>query len=203
MKLLFLALFLLMFSFNNLFANEQGNTSISFAPLTFLGLFFGSGENVDFRNMWFAMDINWETRNQREMGVGTILRGNRIAVKTQYRMFYNRELQRGFFWGLYGVIDWRRLFWFYDDNNVLTIGSSFPYAVYDNQYHSIGVSGGLDIGFRFRSGNFGITPFFGLGIPVFHVFGDLPPSNYKQEFRVTKAVIRAINIGLRLDFFVP
>jgi len=41
----------------------------------------------------------------------------------------------------------------------------------------------------------------GLGIPLFYCFGNLPPEKYMQEFYMTNAIIRAVNIGIKLDFF--
>jgi hypothetical protein len=89
----------------NLLAQEYNNSSVSFDPLTFIGLLLSSNDEngepqpIDFRNMWFGADINWETEKQREMGVGLFLRGNRVGITTKYRFFYNKERQSGFFWG--------------------------------------------------------------------------------------------------------
>jgi hypothetical protein len=184
----------------NLFAQEYNNSSVSFDPLTLIGLLLGDG-NVDFRNMWLAVDINWETEKQREMGLGLFVRGNRVGITTKYRFFHNKEKLSGFFWGLYGLIEWRRMYWFYDDNSEIIMGSSFPFVESGNVYHSIGITGGADIGFRFRIKNFGITPYLGVGLPLFLLFGDLPPQNNMQEFYIQNAITRAINIGLKLDFF--
>jgi len=182
-------------SFNN------KNTSVSFDPFTFIGLLLSPNESeVDFKNMWFAMDFNWETEKQKEMGIGIILRVNRVAIKTQYRSFYNKERQSGFFWGLYGLIEWRKMYW-YNENNDLIIGWTFPFIDNDNTYHSIGITGGFDIGFRFRISDIGITPYIGLGIPLFFCFGNLPPEKYRQEFYINNITFRAINIGIRLDLF--
>jgi hypothetical protein len=200
-------LFLIIFIFltHHLFSMDYTNNSISFDPLTFIGIFFipdnGESQFVDLRNLWLAVDINWETEKQREMGLGLFLRGDRVAITTKYRMFHNKETQSGFFWGLYGLIEWRRLYWYYDKNSEITIGWTFPFVGHDNVYHSIGITGGIDIGFRIRSNSFGITPYLGLGIPLFYCFGDLPPEKNTQEFNIMNITLRAINIGLRLDFF--
>jgi hypothetical protein len=180
--------------------NDYKNASISFDPLTFIGLLIAPDESeIDFRNMWFGMDFNWETENQKETGFGIILQANRIAIKTQYRSFYNKERQSGFFWGLYGLIEWRNMRWYYENNN-LAIVWTYP-SIDKSSYHSIGITGGFDIGFRFRISDIGITPYMGLGIPLFYCFGNLPPENYMQEFYMTNAIIRAVNIGIKLDFF--
>jgi len=181
--------------------NNYKNLSISFDPLTFIGLIIVPDESqIDFRNIWFSMDINWETENQKETGIGIILKSNRIAIKTQYRSFYNKERQSGFFWGLYGLLEWRKMYW-YNDNNNLGIGWTFPFIDNDKTYHSIGITGGFDIGFRLRIHDIGITPYIGLGIPLYYCFGNIPPEKYKQEFTINNTVLRAINIGIMLDFF--
>jgi len=202
MKKLFLSSIIIIFITSNLMAqNSYNNKSISFDPLTFIGLFLSHDESqLDFRNMWFAMDFNWETEKQKEMGIGIILKANRVAVKTQYRSFHNKENLSGFFWGLYGFIEWRKMNW-YNENNDLIIGWTFPFVDNDNTYHSIGITGGFDIGYRFRFDNIGITPYIGLGIPLFYCFGNLPPEKYKQEFYLNNIALRVINIGIKLDIF--
>jgi hypothetical protein len=198
-RLIFISIIFFLFSCN-LFSQDYTNNSISFDPLTFIGLFLGRGDNTELRNIWFGVDINWETEKQGEMGLGLFLRGDRAAIITKYRMFYNKETQSGFFWGFYGLIEWRQMYWFYEDNSELTVGWTFPFHG-DNVYHSLGIRGGIDIGFRFRSNNFGVTPYLGLGIPLFFCFGDLPPQKDIREFYLSNIALRAINIGLRLDFF--
>ena len=59
----------------NLLAQEYNNFSVSFDPLTFVGLLLSSNDEneesqpieIDFRYMWFGADISWETEKQREM----------------------------------------------------------------------------------------------------------------------------------------
>ena len=186
---------------NSLFAQDSRNTSISVDPLTFFGLLINSGSgDADFRNMWLSVDLNWETESQREASLGVILKANRVALKSIYRTFTNKERQSGMFLGLYGLIEWRKMYWLFNSDEELTIGWNFPFKGNDNVYHSIGIAGGVDIGFRFRNENFGITPYMGLGVPLFYSFGNLPPSS-RQEFRILNTMVRAVNIGLKIDFF--
>jgi hypothetical protein len=190
---------------SNLFAQNYKNTSISFDPLTFIiAALPSSSDNQNtsnsIENIWLCVDLNWETEKQKEMGVGIFLGMNQIYLKTQYRSFYNKERQSGFFWGIYGLLEWRKMYWFYE-NNELGIGWSIPFNRRDNVYYSIGITGGFDIGFRIRMGNFGITPYLGLGIPLYFCFTDLPPKDYNMEFYVINTAVRAINIGIKLDFF--
>ena len=199
--------FVIFFISQSVFSADNRNSSISFDPLTFLGLVLGPDDDdiddndvVDFRNMWFCASINWETENQREMGFGLFLRGDRITITTNYRSFYNKERQSGFFWGLYGLIEWRRMYWFYDNNSELFVGTNFPF-VGDNVYQSVGITGGFDTGFRFRALNVGITPYLGLGIPLFCCFGNLPREINTPKFMWRNIATRAINIGVKLDFF--
>jgi hypothetical protein len=188
---------------NNVFAQ---NFSLSIDPLTFAGLFLSptdeNGEQLssDIRNMWLCMGVNFDTSSKRELGFGIFARADRVALRTQYRFFYNKERQSGFFWGLYGQIEWRRMFWIYNENDALVVGWNFPFVGNDNVYHSIGATGGFDIGFRIRGKSVGVTPYIGLGLPLYFCFGKLP-QNDKETFNFTNTVWRAIDIGLRIDFF--
>ncbi|GHV66403.1 hypothetical protein AGMMS49928_01020 [Spirochaetia bacterium] len=183
------------------------NFSISVDPLTFLGLLFSSSDknseqvSPDIRNMWLCVELNIDTPKQKEIGFGIFARGDRIALRTQYRTFYNRERQSGFFWGFYGFVEWRQMYWLYDKNNELTIGWNFPFRENDNIYHSIGLTTGVDIGFRIRGDKVGITPYIGLGVPLFYCFGNVPPETDKDNFLIQNITFRAIDIGLRIDFF--
>lgn len=194
----------------NLFAQNTKNASISFDPFSIFGVISFLSTSADeltpadryFNSLYFDMDINWETEKQKEMGVGIFLGAHKVALKTKYRSFYNKERQNGFFWGLYGLIEWRRMYWFYDkdNNDQFSIGWNLPFTENDNVYHSLGITGGFDIGFRFRIENLGITPYLGLGLPLYFCFGNLPNNNIK-EFDILNTTIRAISIGLKLDFF--
>jgi hypothetical protein len=98
---------------NNLFAQ---NFSISVDPITFIGLLLspkdknGEPQSADIRNMWLGIGLNMETNNKKELGFGIFARADRVALRTQYRSFYNKQRQSGFFWGLYGHIEWRRMY---------------------------------------------------------------------------------------------
>jgi hypothetical protein len=186
----------------NIFAQ---NFSLSVDPLTFLGLLLSSSDengeqgSSDIRNMWLCVEFNMNTPKQKEIGFGIFARADRIALRTQYRTFYNKERQSGFFWGLYGSVEWRQMYWLYDKDNELTIGWNFPFRGNDNVYDSIGLTAGTDIGFRIRGDKVGITPYIGLGIPLFFCFGNIPPE--KDYFYIQNITFRAIDIGLRIDFF--
>jgi hypothetical protein len=196
-------LFIILFSVS---AYAQNN-SLSFDPLTFLGLLFSSvDENdeeqpSDIRNLWLCVEVNWETSGKREAGVGITLRGDRFAVRTQWRNFFNRERQSGFFIGLYGIVEYRKMFWFLDAGDEITTGWNFPFIGNDNVYHSVGLSAGFDIGFRIRGESIGLTPYIGLGLPLFYCFGDLPPDKYREDFDAQNTAIRVLDIGLRVDLF--
>jgi hypothetical protein len=184
------------------------NFSISVDPITFIGLLLsqkdenGEQQSSDIRNTWVCVELNMETNSKKEIGFGIFIRADRVALRTQYRSFYNKERQSGFFWGLYGHIDWRKMFWIYDENNEIGIGWNFPFVGNDNVFHSIGITGGVDIGFRIRGETVGVTPYIGLGIPLYYCFGDLPPEKDKELFNLQNTTFRAIDIGIRLDFFL-
>jgi hypothetical protein len=207
MKKIILILIITVFIPSDLFAQDLRNTSISLDPLTLIGILLTVGSEdeesgeMDFNNMWFGMDINWETEKQKEAGFGIFLAGHRVSLKTQYRTYYNKERLCGVFWGLYGLIEWRRMSWYYDDDNELNINLSFPFAGGDNVYHSLGITGGADVGYRYRKNSFGVTPYIGLGIPLFFYLGSLPRKSYSKEFNLMNIALRAIHIGLNVDFF--
>jgi len=207
-KIVFISIITILIS-SDLFAQDSRNVSFSFDPLTLIGILLTassydeeSGE-IDFSNMWFGMDVNWETERQKEMGAGIFIASHKVFLKTQYRTYYNRERQSGLFWGLYGLIEWRRMSWCYDSDNELTINWSFPFSGGDNVYHSLGITGGIDAGYRYRSKNdWGVTPYIGLGIPLFFCFGRLPRKDNTMDFYLMNMVIRAIHIGIKIDLFV-
>jgi hypothetical protein len=185
---------------------DSRSSSVSFDPLTFAGLFTGlllpqDGDGyIDLRNMWLSADINWLTTKEKEFGAGLFVRGDRVALITKYRMFRNNESQSGFFWGLFGLVEWRRMYWFFDNNGGLTTGWSFPFAEHGNVYHSIGITAGADVGIRFRINDyFGITPYLRAGIPLFYCFGNMPPGKYTGEFYAANIAVRVASIGLKLD----
>ncbi|MDR0568500.1 MAG: hypothetical protein LBG87_04775 [Spirochaetaceae bacterium] len=184
------------------------NTSLSVDPITFFGLLlspkdeYGDQQPADIKNMWLSVALNWETKKKKEVGFGVFIRADKVALRTQYRSFFNKERQSGFFWGLYGHIEWRKMYWIYDENNALGIGWNFPFVGHDNVFHSVGITGGFDVGFRLRGEKFGITPYIGVGIPLFYCFGDLPPEKDKTDFIFQNVFFRAIDIGVRFDFFL-
>jgi hypothetical protein len=203
-KKFFLYLFLIMLG-GNLFAQIY---SVSVDPITFFGLLLtpkdenGKQQSADIRNIWLCLELNLETNNKKELGFGIFARADRFALRTQYRSFYNKERQSGFFWGFYGNVEWRRMYWIYDEDDKFAIGWFFPFIGNNNVFHSIGITGGVDIGFRFRGEKIGVTPYMGLGIPLFHCFGDLPPEKDRELFYLQNAAFRAIDVGIRLDFFI-
>jgi hypothetical protein len=183
------------------------NSALSLDPITFIGLLSspkdenGEQQSPDMRNMWLCFELNMETKSRKELGFGIFARADRFALRTQYRSFFNKERLSGFFWGLYGHIEWRKMYWIYDENSEITIGWNFPFEGNDNVFHSIGITGGIDIGFRIRGENVGVTPYIGLGIPLFYCFGDLPPEKDSEAFNFQNTTFRAIDIGVRIDFF--
>jgi hypothetical protein len=186
------------------------NNSFSFDPITFVQLLFLPSSNQnheepvtnDIRNLWLCIEANWELRNRTEMGAGVFLRGDRFALRTQWRSYFNKQRQSGAFIGLYGLVEYRQMYWNYDEDDRISIGYSFPFIGEDNVYKTFGVTIGFDVGFRLRVGDAGITPFIGLGLPLFFYFGDLPPRQ-RPEFDFQNTIFRAIDIGIRIDFFQP
>jgi len=203
-------IFIIAFISSNIFCQDLRNASVSFDPLTLIrtaGFLINMNDTdpedqreLNFNNIWFGMDSNWVTKNKKEMGVGVFLGSHKIAFKTQYRSFYNKERQSGFFWGLFGLTEWRRMYWYYEENDEIMVGWGLPFNEQENVYHSFGITGGFDTGFRYRTGNLGVTPYLGLGIPLFYCFGNMPVNNI-QDFNVMNIALRAIHIGVRIDVF--
>jgi len=209
-KLLLTILFYFLFVFTiNLYANYNDSSniffdSVSYDPLTIIGLFvfFITPEDESNLNfLWFAGETNRITANHREIGTGLILNRNRAALTTRLRTYNNREMQNGFFWGVFGLLEWRRMYWFFNENSELTVSNPFWGTTKGYAYHSIGVTGGVETGFRIRTNNSGITIFLGLGIPLFYCFGNLPPQANMREFYLNNILPRSVNIGIRLDSF--
>lgn len=197
--------FILMFVFShNLYAEEDiyyHHPSVSLDTITFIAMLIFSDSNMIFQSMWFNLEINWATANQRELGFGIALRRDRVALTANYRSFFNKERQSGFFWGYYGLVEWRKMYWFYNENSDMVLSTTFPDAGHENAYHSIGATAGVNIGFRIRGNNFGITPFLGAGVPLFYCFGNVPSQNF-WKFYLDNMLIRSVNIGLRVNFFL-
>ena len=198
-RLFFGAIFMLIS--HGLFAEGFNNHSISLDPLSGLGFLLSGFIELDIRNIAISADVNWETANQREVGIGALIRGDRLALRTHYRFFHNRERLSGFFWGVFGLAEWRRMYWFHNENSEIDIGWFFPFHERNNTYHSVGITGGLDVGFRIRRNNLGVTPFFRAGIPLFYIFGDAPSQLSTWEFYRMNILPRAVSVGFRLDFF--
>ncbi|MDR2510080.1 MAG: hypothetical protein LBC77_05505 [Spirochaetaceae bacterium] len=187
------------------------NFSVSFDPITFLALIPAgmSGTNqdgrpaeaIDWRNMWLCVELNSQLPNEKELGFGVFVRADRVALRSNYRSYYNTDRLSGFFWGFYGQLEWRKMYWHYDKGAELSVGWMFPVADGYNSYHSAGLTAGVDIGFRIRIGSLGITPYLGVGLPLFLLFGDKPGGDDYGKFIFINGVFRAVDIGLRLDFF--
>jgi len=87
MKKFILTLIIITLISSKLTAQDARNSSISFDPLSLIGLvwFFSTDEEgirqIDPDNAWFGMDINWETEKQKEMSVGFFIGTHRVALK--------------------------------------------------------------------------------------------------------------------------
>lgn len=184
------------------------NLTVSVDVFTFINMLIQTppGDNQEqppasIESLWACVELSFTTDAGRELGFGIFARADRVALRTNYRFFSNADEQSGFFWGWFGHIEWRKMLWMYDDNNEVAVGWNYPFSA-DNVYHSVGLAAGVDVGLRIRMGAVGITPFIGAALPLFYCFGDLPPEQDRNYFWLQNIVIRAIDIGLRLDFFL-
>lgn len=181
------------------------NLSFSIDPLTFatilLNSHFEEGEfDIDWRGVWFAGEMNYQTENRTELGFGLFLSNHNVAVTAKHRSFYNEEQLRGFFWGYYGLVEWRRMHWWKNSSAWPNVSWNFPVDENANVYHSFGVTAGADIGFRYRKEHWGITAYLGLGLPLYFCFGDLP-NRRNIRFELINIGLRAIHLGVRVDLF--
>ena len=210
-----LVIFLIIFAVvlpRNLLADELWHRSISFDPigvarffhfLVFLPGDLTGEEGLNLDNVGLTVESNWKTVHRHQMGIGFILSSNRIALTSTYRFFRDRETQSGFFWGPFALLEWRRMYWYYDVAGQITVDTA-PYGLLGTPFNSIGLTFGADVGFRFRISNFSITAFGGMGIPLFLAFGELLPEGPEfQEFYMANILPRGLRFGVRLDFYHP
>jgi hypothetical protein len=182
--------------------------SLSVDPFTFVRMLLPStqevnGEKVesDPRNLWLCFELNFPALGA-EMGAGLLARFDHIALRVQYRSYWNNERQSGIFWGLYTVAEWRKLYWFYGDDNALLIGWDYPFITEKDTYDSMGLTAGVNIGFRIRGETFGVSLYGGMGFPLYFMWGTSPPDADSTNFREQNFWIRAMDFGLRLDFSI-
>lgn len=186
-------------------ALAQAELIIGIDPLGILGICIGakneSGERVepDIRNMWLTMDFSWLTRGGHEAGAGFTVSFSRVTLNGHYRFFSNNERQSGFFWGAFGSAGWQQMYWLINkDDGELFVGPYFPFKG-QNVFSIVGVTVGMDIGYRIRNDRFGITLFAGGGLPLFYAVPPGPEEDYTVEFMSELLILRAIHIGIRID----
>jgi hypothetical protein len=92
--------------------------------------------------------------------------------------------------------------WQYVDGDLQVSYSLFGSGVEGTVFHSAGLTGGADIGFRLRGERWGATFFAGAGYPLFWCFGDLPEKEDLDQFYLLNAILRAFELGFKIDFYI-
>jgi len=178
---------------NNKSAPNDGCVSIS--PLTIIGSLGAKGEMF-----WIGFDVSVGFPDKTELGIGLyIVTPVYFGIKAYRRVYFN-ERHSGFFHGFYIVAEYRKMYWGYR-------GSQFEIALFPDPnlsgtaYHTVAIVPGYEIGLRFKiTDDFGITLFFGYGIPLHYNFdaGGVP-KNESSTFFWMNMFLRGINIGLRIE----
>jgi hypothetical protein len=126
---------------------------------------------------------------------------NYAALRTQRRT-YSNENHSGFFYGLYGALEYRKLYWSYTASGDMLIQSFMGYETGDNLYHGVGVNLGGDVGFRMRGKRMGVTLYAGAGVPLLYYFGStLPSKDELVDFYLLNMLSKALTAGLKIDLY--
>jgi hypothetical protein len=178
---------------------------LSFSPVTFIEVILTSMEadrNHEIgpeEYIWLGIDFNFDS-DGKENSIGLYIHPNYFGLRAQRRTFSGDH--RGFFYGLYGILEYRKMYWGYNDKNDIEIQTFWGNERGDNPYHSIGATIGGDIGVRFGGKNMRCTIYTGLGLPLFYCFGDTPVSGGEMlSFYGLNTVSRIIDIGVKIDLF--
>jgi hypothetical protein len=182
-------------------AAAQGAISVSVSPLSALDMALNrDGQPLEYLRLEF--DINYLADNNVERSVGAIIKftyPNLYALRYQQRKF-SGDNHTGFLHGFYGRIEYREMNWGYDDGKVEVSTSWFSNGT-GTMFRSIGATFGGDVGFRLRGERFGATFYAGAGLPLFYCFGDIPKDQL-ASFYLSSALIRVLNLGIKLDFYL-
>lgn len=111
------------------------------------------------------------------------------------RRFFPSSKKQGFFYGFFASIDYRKFKLL--ENGILIDLFIFPT---ENNFSTLGLRFGPEIGFRIKINDFGITPKFGIGIPLYHPFGLKNISDdFWRDYLLTVAT-SSIFVGIKIDF---
>jgi hypothetical protein len=185
-----------------LFRGAQSE-SISLSPITFAALFFAPSESdnpLDF--LWFEVDYNSQFAAKKEISLGVYMHGLNYAAVRAQRRTYSNDNHSGFFYGLYGAVEYRKLYWGYTADGDMIVQSFIGTEIGDNLYHGVGLNLGGDVGFRMMGKRAGVTLYAGAGLPLLYYFGStLPPQNELVDFYLLNILPKAFTFGLKIDLY--
>lgn len=176
--------------------------SVSFSPLTLLGILFSYPDNDDIRkNIWVEAEVNFLTDNGKEHGLGFFARSYCYGMRYSYRK-YSKDDHSGFLYGLYVRAEYQEAGWSYLEDGEIGINYSLiGNGITGTVYKTAGLTAGGDIGVRFRGEQWGATFFIGIGVPAFFWFGDLPREVDVKDFYLKNALLKMVDAGIRIDFY--
>jgi hypothetical protein len=185
-----------------LFRGAQSE-SLSVSPITLTGLVMTPSETsnpIDF--LWFGIDYNSQFTAHKETSFGLYMRGlNYAAFRAQWRT-YSNENHSGFFYGLYGALEYRKLYWGYTESGDMIVQSFIGNEIGDNLYHGAGLNLGGDAGFRIRGKRMGVTLYASAGVPLLYYFGStLPGQDELGDFYLLNVLPKALSVGLKIDLY--
>ena len=180
---------------------EKTERSISFSPMMLVTI-ISIPENLDspLDSLWFGIDVNSLKPENKELSFGVYVTPVSVGLRTQRRTFA-RDDHRGFLYGLYGRLEYQHLYWGYTDTGAMQVQAIWGNDKGDHSYHSVGVTFGGDIGYRWRGKTAGVTLYIGAGLPLFYSFGDLPAKKDMDIFYGTNVLQRLFEAGLKIDFY--
>jgi hypothetical protein len=177
---------------------------VSIAPLTMMGFFFStiSSAKDPKEYIWMDVDVNFLLANNKEQSIGIYLSPDCYGLRYQNRS-YTKESHAGFFYGAFAKLEYRTMGWQYLDGGTFQISYSLlGNPVEGTKFQSVGLTGGVDLGFRLRGEKWGATFFAGAGLPLFYCFGDLPEKESPASFYLLNARLRVVELGFKIDFYM-
>jgi hypothetical protein len=183
-------------------AFAQDAISVSISPLSALDMALsnrGGGQPLEY--LWLEFDINYLADDNLERSVGAIIQPNFYALRYQQRQF-SRDDHTGFLYGIFGRIEYREMIWEPNGNDGVYVSTTWFKDGGGTIFRSIGAIFGGDVGFRLRGERFGATFYAGAGLPLFYCFGNLPPDDKLTSLYLSSALIKALNLGIKFDFYL-
>ena len=171
---------------------ELTDFSVSMSPITFLSALPVTDEEGN-PAVFVGLSLNFGSKNFEHDWFISLYPAV-YSFGYEQRVFFNSE-KKGFLYGCFASIDYRK---FYLQPDGIKIEMT---EIVDEEYfNTFGLRVGYEMGFRIRLDDFGITPKFGIGIPLYYPIGLEKISNdFVRDYFLT-LVSGSIFIGLKFDF---